>query len=320
MGLMNSVQSVLSVILIISLGYFLSCKNWFDGSNAKLISKMVVNVSLPSYMISNITATYDRNKLFELGKGVLVPFTVMAVCYFVGGLLVKLLKIGKGRRGVFKAAFALSNTIFVGLPVNLALFGDDSIPYVLLYYIGNTVMFWTIGVYGISADAGNNDGKSSAENSSRNILTMTNIKRIFSPPLLGFVAAVLLVLAGISLPKSIADACKYVGNLTTPLSMIFIGIVFSSVKIKEIKFESSYLAVALGRFLISPALVFLIAMFFPMPALMKSVFVIQAAMPAMTQIPIVAALYGADERYATLVTIITTVISLVSIPVFMLLL
>ena len=308
---MNSIQSVLSVILIIALGFYMSRKNWFDGNSKKLISRIVVNISLPAYMLSNITATYDRNKLFDLGKGVIVPFAVMIFCYIASDLFVKMLKIEKGRRGVFKVAFALSNTIFVGLPVNLALFGDDSIPYVLLYYIGNTVMFWTVGVYGISVDAKNSEGK---------IFTKANIKRIFSPPLVGFILAVLLVIANISLPKSIADACKYVGNLTTPLSMIFIGIVFSSVKFKELKFDISYLAVALGRFCISPALVFLIAMVFPMPVLMKNVFVIQAAMPAMTQIPIVAAMYGADEKYATMLTVITTVISLISIPVFMLLL
>jgi len=61
--------------------------------------------------------------------------------------------VRKDRRGTFASMFSLSNTIFIGLPVNLMLFGDSSLSYALLYYIANTILFWTIGVYGIARDA-----------------------------------------------------------------------------------------------------------------------------------------------------------------------
>ncbi len=308
---LNGVQGVLSIILMIGIGYFLSFKGWFDQKSSKLISKLVVSVALPAYMISNLMGTYDKDKLLHLGNGLVVPFLTMGSCYLLGMILAKVLKLPENRRGTFTSMFALSNTIFVGLPVNLALFGDQSVPYVLLYYIGNTTLFWTIGTYGISRDGGKKD---------KGLFTLDNAKRIFSPPLTGFLIAVALILLGVTLPKSIMETCKYLGNMTTPLSMLFIGIVIHSVKLSEIRVDKGMVAVLVGRFIITPLVMIILCRGLALPLLMKKVFVVQAAMPVMTQTSIIAQTYGGDYEYAAVVTTVTTVVSLISIPLYMLLL
>lgn len=311
MVLLNAIQGVLSIILMIAIGYILSYRGWFDSKSSKLISRLVVSVSLPAYMIANLMGQYDRDKLIHLVSGSLVPFASMGICYIIGLFIARMIRIAPNRRGTFCSMFSLSNTIFVGLPVNLALFGEESISFVLLYYIANTTLFWTIGVYGISSDGGSNDKK---------LFSASNIKRIFSPPLTAFLLAIIMILIGIKLPKSILDTCKYMGNLTTPLSMLFIGIVMQSVNLKQLKLDRSILALLLGRFIIAPAVVISICIFLPIPPLMKKVFVIQSAMPAMTQTSIIAETYNADYKYAAVATTITTVASLLSIPLYMLLL
>lgn len=67
--------------------------------------------------------------------------------------------------------------------------------------------------------------------------------------------AIILILLDIHLPKFILDTCKYFGNLTTPLAMLFIGITIYSVNFKEFKFSLDMLAIILGRFIISPILI-----------------------------------------------------------------
>jgi len=308
MVFLEAVQSVLSIIFMITIGYFLSSKGWFDEKSSKLLSKLVVNLSLPAYMISNLVSNYSKDELLKLGSGLVIPFSSMILCYLIAIAAARLIKIPGGRAGTFCSMFAWSNTIFIGLPVNLALFGDESIPYVLLYYIANTTLFWTIGVYGISRDGGNSGGK---------LFSASNIKRIFSPPLTGFLIAIALIMLGIRLPQSILDTCRYLGNLTTPLSMLFIGIIIHSVKIREIKADKEMVVLLAGRFLVAPLLVFAMSFVLPIPLLMKKVFVIQAGMPAMTQTSIVAESYDADYKYAAVMTAATTIVSLVSIPLYM---
>ena len=102
--------------------------------------------------------------------------------------------------------------------------------------------------------------------------------------------------------------------------MLFIGITIYSVNFKEFKFSWDMLAIILGRFLISPVLMLALCTFTNIPLLMKEVFVIQAAMPVMTNTAIVSKRYNADYEYATVNTIITTISSLLVIPIYMLLL
>lgn len=311
MIIFNALGSVFSIVLMISAGFFLSHKGWFDEKTSQLFSKLVCNLAIPCLMISQFTESFDKDKLLNLGGGLFAPFISMALGYFVAVIISKIIRVKEGRIGTFRSMFFVSNSIFIGLPVNLALFGEQSMPNVLLYYIANTTFFWTIGVYEISKDG--QSGKA-------NIISFETIKRIMSPPLLSFMFAVILVLLDIHFPKFVLDTCKYFGNLTTPLAMLFIGITIYSVNLKEFKFSLDMIAIIVGRFFISPMLILILCNIIKTPSLMKEVFVIQAAMPVMTNTAIVSKRYNADYEYATISTIITTILSLLAIPIYMLIL
>ena len=205
--------------------------------------------------------------------------------------------------------FFNSNTVFIGLPINLALFGTPSIPYVLVYYMANTTFFWTLGVWLIQKD-----GTGTAKVNLKQALG-----KLFSPPLLGFIVAVILVVLHIHLPKFILQTCGYLGGLTIPLSMIFIGIAISNAGLSRIRFNRDAWGILLGRFLIAPALMALLVLPSSMPTLMKQVFIIQAAMPVMTNAPVVSKLYHADSEYAAVMVTETTVLSIIVIPILMVL-
>ena len=101
--------------------------------------------------------------------------------------------------------------------------------------------------------------------------------------------------------------------------MLFIGIVMYGVKLSQIRLNRDLLVLLAGRFIITPLIVIVVAAFFPIPELMKKVFVIQSALPAMTQTTLMAKLYGADAEYAAVLVSTTTVVALFAIPVYMVL-
>ncbi|MCH3963779.1 MAG: AEC family transporter [Clostridium sp.] len=309
---LNAAGSIFSIIIMISIGYILTCFKWLNDDISRVFSKLVCNVALPCLMISNIMGNFTKDKLEHIGKGLVIPVLSMAIGYVLAIAVSKIIKVKKGRIGTFRSMFFVSNSIFVGLPINMALFGTKSVPYVLLYYISNTVFFWTIGAYGITKDGINSD-------SSASIFSKNTLKRILSPPLLGFVLAIIFLFCEIKLPSFVMDTCKYLGEMTTPLSMLFIGITLYYVDLKKIKISLDIVAVLIGRFVVSPVLILILGSFFTVPNLMKQVFVIQAAMPVMTNTSIVAREYGADCEYAAVVTSITTILSMVVIPVYMVL-
>jgi malate permease and related proteins len=310
MAFFSSLESILSIIIMIALGYILTKKGWFDEHTAKTFATLVTNIALPAYMIWNLTSTFDKEKLLSMEDGLIIPFTSMLACFIIGYIVSKVIKISPYRQGTFRCMFFLSNTIFIGLPVNLALFGDKSVPYALLYYMANTCLFWTLGVYGISRDG---------DNPQPSFLSFQTIQKTLSPPLIGFLVGVLLVVLDLKVPVYITDTCRYLGNLTTPLSMLFIGISLSGVAFDEIRVGKDMIALVLGRFVVAPLLVFLIAIVLPIPVLMKEVFIVQSAMPVLTQVSIISKAYNADYRYAAVMTAITTIFAMTTIPMYMVL-
>ena len=309
MVLLNSTGSILTIIILIATGLVLTHAGWFDEVTGKTFSKLILNISLPCYMFYNITTTFDKSELESMSRNLIVPVLSIGICYLLSIVTSNVLKVDRCRKGVFRSMFFASNTMFIGLPVNLALFGEKCVPYVLLYYLANTSFYWTIGAYEVSRD--NPESRAAA------LFNINTLKRVFNPAVLGFITGVILVLLNIRPPSFILDSCKYIGNLTTPLAMLFTGIVLYSIKLKDIKFNKDVIALLLARSVISPALVLVMLPVFGVPALMGKVFVIQAAMPAITSTSVVAREYGSDYQFAAVMTAITTVSSLIVIPFYM---
>ncbi|HCO49535.1 MAG TPA: hypothetical protein DIT55_09005, partial [Spirochaetaceae bacterium] len=147
--MLNALRSIFPVIFMIGLGFVLTKKKWFEGESSALISRLVLNIALPAFMVSNLLSGYDKEKLLSMLPGLPVPFVGIWVSFSIAVLLGRIFKVQKNRRGVFACMFTLSNGVFIGVPLNLILFGDASLPYSLFYYIANTTTLWTIGSYGI---------------------------------------------------------------------------------------------------------------------------------------------------------------------------
>lgn len=307
MVFLHAVEGLLSIIIMVTLGYLLNAKGWFELEPSKLIPKLVNYIALPTYMIWNLLSTFDKANFMQLISGIVVPIMAMLTSFAISYILSHLLDLPNDRKGIFRSAFFCSSSVFVGVPVNLALFGGESLPYVLVYFLSNAFLFWTLGNYSISL---------AGKVAPAKLISIETLKRVCSPPFMGFALAVMFIFCEIQLPAFIMNTCKYLGAMTTPLSMLFIGIAMYGVNFKKIKISKDMIVLLAGRFIISPLAVLLVASFIPIPELMKKVFVIQAALPAMTHTTVLAKVYEADTEYAAILVSITTIFAVLAIPVY----
>lgn len=306
---LRSISGILVILGMILVGFVIGEKGWFDDKSRGLLAKLVTQVALPCYMLYTITQRFTAVDLLKMLPALRFPALSMVILLGVATGVARIFAVRQDRRGLFISMFFNSNTIFVGLPINQALFGDASIPYVLIYYMCNTTFFWTLGTYLIQRDG---EGEAQFD-------LKTSLKKVFSPPLMGFLLGLILVMLQINFPAFLASDLQYLGNLTTPLSMIFIGLSVSHVGVKQLVLGKDQLLILLGRFLVAPLLMATIVYWVPLPSLMKQVFIIQSAMPVMTNAPVVARLYGADSDYAAVMVTETTLATMVVIPILMLL-
>ena len=306
---LKSISGILVILGMILVGFVIGEKGWFDDKSRGLIAKLVTQIALPCYMLYTITQRFTAADLLKMLPALRFPALSMVVLLGIATAVARIFAVRQDRRGLFISMFFNSNTIFVGLPINQALFGDASISYVLIYYMCNTTFFWTLGTYLIQRD-GEVEARFDLKNS---------VKKVLSPPLIGFILGLVMVMLQIKLPAFLASDLQYLGNLTTPLSMIFIGLSVSHVGVKQLVLGKDQLLILLGRFVVAPLLMATIVYWAPLPSLMKQVFIIQSAMPVMTNAPVVARLYGADSDYAAVMVTETTLATMVVIPILMVL-
>lgn len=309
MAVWQSIQSVAIIVLIIALGYGLRRRGMLADSFSGNISMLITKIALPASIFISVLHYLKRDELSELGVGLICPFIGVGIAYVVGGLLVKVLNIPVGRRGVFINGIVNANTIFIGLPLNIALFGEASMKYFLIYYVVNTVSTWTLGAFLIANDTADGKGQTPS--------LKTTLQKVLPPPLLGFIAGVLYLLSGQPLPNVLGNTLAYLGSLVTPLSLIFIGIVLSDSGLGSIRFDRDTVITLLGRFVFSPLVLVALLWFTPFGITLKRVLVMQAATPMLAVLPVLARQAGGDVRFATNIVTTSTVLFAIVAPIVM---
>ena len=305
---LTSITSIIPIIAIIVLGYILQVKGWFGDAFGSNLSRLIMNVALPASIFVSVMKYLTLDKLISLSGGLLYTFVAFILGYIVAYIAVRLFKVRPGRRGTMINTFVNANTIFIGLPLNVALFGDQALPYFLIYYITNTISTWTLGVYLMTSDSKSGQSKETSK---------FDWKKLLPAPLVGFLVALLFLILRISIPDFATNTLTYVGNIVTPLSLIYIGIVLAKAGLNTITFDKDTIVTLVGRFILAPLIMLLVLKFFApnMETVEFKTFMIQSATPALAVLPILANQGKGDVEFSTNVVTLSTVLFIVVIPI-----
>lgn len=312
MAFFTALGGICGLLLIVGLGYALAQKGWFPPDTRTLLPRLVTNIALPPYLMGTIVRSFDRDNLLQLIASSLLPLGGLVLVFLLALTAAKIFRVERRHFGLFCACVSNSNTVFIGIPVNLALFGEGALHYALLYYFGSTLFFWTAGNYAIRQDARNPQAK--------RFSLRQNIRRFFSAPIMGFFTGLAVVGLDVSLPSFLMDAITYVGNLTTPLALIFVGIALQGINLRALRITRDLALALFGRLVFCPLVFFLLLPLFSIPDLMRKVFIMQSALPVLTQAAILSAYYKTDPEFGSLMVSLSTVLSAVTIPLYMVLL
>lgn len=149
------------------------------------------------------------------------------------------------------------------------------------------------------------------------VFSLATVRRVFSPPLCGFLLAIILIILNLRLPEPIMQAAKYMGGITTPLALLFIGLMIYNIGLRNIRFSRDLVLVLIDRFLISPLLCLAFTILMDVPETIAKVYVIQACLPCVLQIAVLAKFHHADVQFATTCVASTTIASAVTLPLWM---
>ncbi|AXV37649.1 MAG: transporter [Methanobacterium sp. BRmetb2] len=299
---MNSVETIITIIVMIAIGYLLRKIGLLKSEDSLILNKIVVNLSIPS-LIFLAMYTADLTNIHILAP---IPF----ICIFLGilsGVIGYLLAKAKGysrkTRWSIITTSTMVNSGFLGYPVVLSVFGTEGLIRAIFYDMGSIILFISFGVLFMLIFT----GKSS-----------DIIKRaLLFPPLWGVLLGILFNFLNIEIgiAENIID---YLSGAAIPLIMISLGLSLQARNIKGYFEAASY--VSLIRLVLAPVLALLIVYFLGIGGLERSVIIVEAAMPSAMLSLVLAINYDLDVNAAAACIFLTTVLSMITIPLIIMIL
>jgi predicted permease len=294
-----SLQSVLIIITIIIVGFFLEKSSVFSSEFSSDLSNLVVMIALPISIFLSTQRYITKKNFLLLTKGTVLVMLAILLCFVMAIYLSRILRLNTNKRSIFINGFVNSNTLFVGLPLNIALFGSKSLPYFLCYFVANTIATWGIGVKIINADAPKREIAQQTNN------TVKKIFNIFTPPMWGFIIGLICFAIGFKTSGFINKSFSYLASLVTPLSLIFLGLQLGKVNIQAMKIDKLDILAQFGKFIVAPLSMFAIIQIskvlniVSLNPLFTKTLLVQSVTPMLTLLPVMAEQAKLDVSFAT---------------------
>lgn len=311
-GFWNAVSACVVLLMLMSVGYFMGVWGWMTSAEKKFISKFIVNIAVPCNCLVGLLNNLDRSSLIQAGGMVLAGVLAVVANLLASALAAVLLRLPRERWGVFVAMAGLSNTIFIGIPVCTQLFGEASMPYIMLYYLGHTTFLQSVGIMLVERAGTRPGGTNSPGRFLKDMFT--------KPPILAVIASILLLVLDLRPPEPVMRFANYISGSVSPLALIYCGFIVYEVGLKNLKFLRGLPTMLVMRLLLSPVICLTCCSLLGMEGLPLRVFVVESALPVVSQVTVMAGAYGADEEYAATGSCLSILGSFFSIPVLMLIL
>lgn len=294
-------QKVLVLFLMIGVGVLLCKRRMISKRGADQINGLLIHVVSPCVVVSAFQI--DRNgpdapSLISLGLT-----AVMAISSYVVAILITRFfhnNQPEGTRRVLKFASIYSNCAFMGLPLVQAMLGETGIIYASVFIAVFNVFCWTHG-YALM----NNSGE-------REPLR----KVLLNPGTVGVMIGLALFLLSIRLPEFMSATVDAFAGLNTPLAMLCIGVYISQLKVREGLGDRSLYLMCLLRLLVIPAAVFGVLLLFRPSQTAFVACMIQVCAPAAGMTAIFASKFGQDTALAAKTVAVSTLLSIVTMPLF----
>ena len=303
---MVMLQQMTVMFLMMAVGYLCYKKQILTEEVSKKVSAIVVNVANPCMILSSALTDQQMR-----GKELLQTLAIVALMYVfllvVAQLLPKILRIRKESRGAYAAMTVFANIGFMGFPVLAAMYGNGALLYGAVFQIPFNILIYT---YGVAVLTRKPDACGKAELDRIEIL-----KKIFNIGVIACIAAMLIYFLGIPIPSFLQAFITNLGNLTAPLSMMIIGASLAQMPLKELFLDKKLLLFSMVKLLILPAVWMLMVNRVAEQEILRGVCLVMMATPAGSMTAMLAQQYGGDYETASRGVALTTVLSVITMPV-----
>ncbi len=300
-------EVMITLFAIVVVGYVAGRLGYFENGFDRHLSRLVINITCPALILSSSMSGElpDRRYILPLlGISILTYVVLTAAAWVLSRILTR--KVAD--RGVVAFALVFGNVGFMGYPVVASIFGHQAVFYAAVLNVVNTFAVFTIGTMMITGGEG-----SDAERFSKKVL--------YSTPMLSAYLSMLIVALGIdNIPDYVSQPLTMIGNITVPAALLIIGSSMSHLPLRALMGNLTVYGTTLFRLALLPVGVHFLCLALGFDPFVTSINTVVIAMPVATYGTILCLKYNRDTTLIAEVTFITTLLSMLTIPLLVLLL
>jgi predicted permease len=261
------------------------------------LSDLLIYVILPSSILHSFTSgvKVSSELIQNCGLAFIISFVIQLIATYGGRQLFK--KWPQDKSSVANYGMIVSNSSFIGIPVNERIYGDIGVLYTAVFQIPIRFTMWSAGL---------------------SLFTSVNKKETFKkvithPCILACILGFLMMLGNISFLGILEDIVTSLNNCTSPFSMLVIGAILATADRRQI-FSKDVLIFCFFRLIAFPVLVWGFMKIFDFNETLTGVTVLLTAMPAGSTTAILPQKYNANAEYGAALIFTSALLSIITIP------
>lgn len=296
---MNNIFIVMVVLLLLVVaGYAARKLGYMDGEFDRRLSNFIIDITAPSLILSSVMGPTlpDRRLILPLlGVGMLT-YAVLTVLSLV---LSRLFSSDKVTRGIVGFMLVFGNVGFIGYPVAQSVFGSEAVFYAAVINFSNSLFIFTLGVWQVSGDTEK---------------IKLHWRNFFNPGLVACYVAIVICAMQWRVPQVVASTFTYLGNITVPGALLIIGSSMAQLPIRKMVATPMAYVVAVFRLLVLPIGLYYLMLAIGIDSYVVRINTVIIAMPVATFGVMFCRRYGRDTALMTEETFVTTVASVLTMP------
>lgn len=290
-------QQVIVLFLLIGCGFVAVKTGVLKQEGKQTLSNLLLYLVVPAMIVHSYMMEFSEEILHNL----LAAFGMSILSILIGTAITLLLTARRKDRRVpiFRFACVFSNAAYMGFPLISALFGSEGLLYASAYVTVFNILLWTMG-YGMVS------GSSNPKEVARSLL--------HTPVLYAMVVGLAIYLLQIPVPNLIAQPIDLLSGMNTPLSMLITGMLIAAGDLKSIVCDQHIWKLAALRMVLIPAVCVAVFALLGFHGMSAQVVLLLECCPAAAITSVFAVQFGHEERFAAGSVVLTTLLSIVTLP------
>ncbi len=285
-------RQILMMAILSACGFLLFKAKKITPEGSRTIANILIYISLPCVIVNSFLVERTKEKLLALAISAGAAAVLLGVSIVVSRLVFR-----KDPIATFACSF--SNPGFFGIPLIMGVLSGEAVFYVAAFIAFLNLLQWSYGVSLLTGEKASGLPK----------------KIVTAPFMIATAVGLLFFFTQWKVPQVVGTALGYLSGVNTPLAMFTIGIYLAQADVRKMITDKRLYLAALIRLIVIPAASLGLLSLLPETLFeMKLALLICAACPVGSNVAVYAQLHNKDHRYAVQTIVVSTVLSVATIP------